>query len=90
MESNVMRHSSSPALLLVAGVVLAVATVESAAALPGATRQDRTAPGPPHETKIVVGELPPTSFELRSIDGETFELASAGRPILLLFFRGTW
>ena len=85
-----MRQSSSPAVLLIAAAVLVVATAQSAAALPGAASQDRAAPGPPHETKIVVGEAPPTSFELRSIDGETLDLAAADRPILLLFFRGTW
>lgn len=55
----------------------------------GVTAQE---PGPPHETNIVVGEAPPTTFVLESIDGEIHDLGAAAgeRPILLLFFRGTW
>jgi len=85
-----MRHPSWLALLAVAFVAVPAASTQSASALPGPAQQDRMAPGPPHETNIVVGESPPTSFALRSIDDETFDLASAERPLLLLFFRGTW
>lgn len=69
-----MRYLSWSALLTVALVVSPAAAV----------------PGPQHATRIVVGESPPTSFVLRSIDDELFDLESAGGPILLLFFRGTW
>ena len=50
------------------------------------------APGPPHETLLTVGEAPPTGFTLESIDDESFSLEEAlgERPLLLLFFRGTW
>ena len=82
-----MRHLSSSALL---GVAVIVASVQPTAAWAQAAQQDRLAPGPPHETNIVVGELPPSSFVLRSIDDEPFDLASNERPLLLLFFRGTW
>jgi len=53
---------------------------------------DRMAPGPPHETNLVVGQLPPTGFVLESLDGESYDLTAARgeRPLLLLFFRGTW
>ena len=50
-------------------------------------------PGPPHETRLVVGELPPATPPLTSVtDGEIFDLAAqrGTRPILLHFFRGTW
>ncbi len=56
-------------------------------------QSDRLAPGPPHETLLVVGEAPPTSFALPSVtDATIFDLeAQRGeRPILLLFFRGAW
>ena len=69
-----MRYLSWSALLTVALVVCPAASVA----------------GPQHATRIVVGESPPTSFVLRSIDDELFDLESAGGPILLLFFRGTW
>lgn len=82
-----MRHLSSSALL---GAAMIVTSVQPAAASAPAAQQDRLAPGPPHETNIVVGELPPASFTLRSIDDELFDLASNQRPLLLLFFRGTW
>lgn len=85
-----MRHPSSSALLVVAVFALTAASVDPAVAWPPAVQQDRLAPGPTHETKIVVGDTPPTSFELRSIDDESFNLATADRPLLLLFFRGTW
>lgn len=55
--------------------------------------QDRMAPGPPHESLLVVGQPPPTSFALHSVtDSSTFDLEAARgeRPILLLFFRGVW
>ncbi len=54
---------------------------------------DRMAPGPPHETNLELGQLPPSTFALPSaIDGTLFDLAEqrGERPILLLFFRGTW
>lgn len=85
-----MRHPSSPALLVFVGLVLTVASAERASAWSPAAQQDRLAPGPPHETNIVVGELPPASFVLDSIDDETFDLEQAEGPLLLLFFRGTW
>ena len=49
-------------------------------------------PGPRHQTNIVVGEPPPATFALESIDGDTYDLTEAlgQRPLLLLFFRGTW
>lgn len=60
----------------------------------GHQRQDREglAPGPPHESNLQVGEAPPTALVLESIDGDTHDLAQARgeRPLLLLFFRGTW
>jgi hypothetical protein len=85
-----MRHPSSSALLVVALFALTAASAQRATAWTPAAAQDRLAPGSPHETNIVVGELPPTSFALRSIDDEAFDLAAADRPLLLLFFRGTW
>lgn len=85
-----MRHPSSLVPLIVVVSALTLASAQHAAASPPAAPQDRSAPGPPHETNIVVGELPPSSFALRSIDDEPFDLTSADRPLLLLFFRGTW
>lgn len=85
-----MRQLSSSGLLAVALVALPAATLQGAAAPPPAAQQDPAAPGPRHETRIVVGESPPTSFTLRSLDDEAFDLASADQPLLLLFFRGTW
>lgn len=67
-------------------VVLATAVV----ALPASAQQDLAAPGPVHDTNIVVGEAPPANFVLRSLDDESFDLAAAEGPLLLLFFRGTW
>lgn len=48
------------------------------------------APGTAHESNIVVGETPPASIVLESIDGESHDLAEVEGPLLLLFFRGTW
>ena len=72
-------------------LLLAVAAFILAAAARAQT--DRLAPGPPHESRLTVGELPPTGFALPSAtDGAIRDLeAQRGqRPILLLFFRGTW
>ena len=68
------------------------ATLTSATASAQNPSQDRMAPGPPHESNVVVGELPPTAFALTSIDGERFDLATARgeKPLLVLFFRGVW
>lgn len=48
-------------------------------------------PGPPHETNLVIGQAPP-DFELTSIDGDSYRLSEqrGRRPLLLVFFRGTW
>jgi len=48
-------------------------------------------PGPPHETNLVIGQAPP-DFELTSIDGDSYRLSEqrGRRPVLLVFFRGTW
>ncbi len=53
---------------------------------------DRLALGPPHETLLEVGQLPPSTFSLESTDGDVYDLAAARgeRPLMLLFFRGTW
>lgn len=53
---------------------------------------DQLALGPPHETLLELGQLPPSAFSLESIDGDVYDLAAARgeRPLLLLFFRGTW
>lgn len=62
-------------------------------ALAARAQDDRMAPGPRHETLLVVGEPPPTSFALPSVtDAAIFDLEArrGERPILLLFFRGTW
>jgi hypothetical protein len=85
-----MRYLSCLALLTAALVVSPAADVHGAAAWRSAALQDSAVPGPWHATRIVVGESPPTSFVLRSIDDELFDLESAGGPLLLLFFRGTW
>ena len=85
-----MRHLSWSTLLAAALIVLPAASIQGADGWPATAQQSPTAPGPRHETRIVLGESPPTSFELRSIDDERFDLAAAEGPILLLFFRGTW
>jgi len=85
-----MRHLSCSAVLATALVALPAASDQGAAAQPSSAQQNPAAPGPRHETRIVVGESPPTRFALRSIDDEPFDLASADHPLLLLFFRGTW
>ncbi|NKB88856.1 MAG: hypothetical protein GKS06_11620 [Acidobacteria bacterium] len=82
-------HRSLTRPIKIASVVLALA-VATVPAEASAQQQDRNAPGAPHESNIVVGEVPPTTFSLDSIDGDTYDLASVDRPILLLFFRGTW
>lgn len=72
---------------------LALACVALLASTGAAAQDDRMAPGEPHESDLRLGELPPTSFELAgAADGTRFDLeAQRGeRPILLLFFRGTW
>ena len=53
---------------------------------------DRMAPGPPHETLLELGQLPPSAFSLESTDGDVYDLAAARgeRPVMLLFFRGIW
>ncbi len=53
---------------------------------------DRLAPGLPHETLLELGQLPPSTFSLESTDGDVYDLAAARgeRPLMLLFFRGTW
>lgn len=68
-----------------AAMALAIGTPASPAAA-------QETPGPPHQTNIVVGAPPPATFALESIDGEPYDLAEAlgQRPLLLLFFRGTW
>lgn len=73
---------------LVLGVTLSL--VGWAPAIP--QQQDPEAPGPPHESALTVGELPPAGFTLPSIDGRTHELeALRGRQALMIvFFRGTW
>ena len=74
-------------------VLLAALAVLAASQLQGAPQTDRLAPGPPHKSHLEVGEFPPTTFTLPSAaDGALFDLeAQRGeRPILLLFFRGTW
>ena len=80
-----MRRSPSPAALAVALALAAAASLSA--------EGDRMAPGAPHETNLEIGLLPPTAFALPSAtDGAIFDLeAQRGeRPILLLFFRGTW
>jgi cytochrome oxidase Cu insertion factor (SCO1/SenC/PrrC family) len=59
-------------------------------AVHAAPSQDRDAPGPAHTSNIVVGEAPPATFVLESIDGTAYDLGAAEGPLLLLFFRGTW
>lgn len=46
----------------------------------------------PQGPAVPVGELPPSTFVLESIDGERFDLAASRgqQPLVLLFFRGTW
>ncbi len=59
----------------------------------GLAQTDRMAPGPPHPTHLEIGQLPPTSFVLpAATDSTLYDLAAqrGERPILLLFFRGTW
>ena len=47
---------------------------------------------PGQQGALVVGESPPTSFELSNLDGEPRSLAAArgDHAVLLVFFRGTW
>ena len=81
-------RGSRPAGLLLLALLSSAATVQSDSAQDG-----EPAPGPPHQTRLTVGEAPPTSFALAAAgDGEIFDLGAARgeRPILLLFFRGTW
>lgn len=69
--------------------LLTIFTLTSASA----AQTDRMAPGPLHETRLTVGERPPTTFALSSAtDGTLHDLEArrGERPILLLFFRGTW
>ena len=50
-------------------------------------------PGPPHETNLEIGALPPPIPALAAAtDGALYDLAAQRgvRPILLHFFRGTW
>ncbi len=48
-------------------------------------------PGAAHLTAIEIGE-PTPDFVLNSIDNERYELSvtRGDKPLLLLFFRGTW
>lgn len=72
---------------------LALACVALLGSTGALAQEDRMAPGETHESNLRLGELPPTTFELASAaDGMLFDLeAQRGeRPILLLFFRGTW
>lgn len=49
-------------------------------------------PAPGQDQTLVVGEAPPTGFELRTLDGELRSLAAVRgeHAVLLVFFRGTW
>ena len=81
-----MTHGSRNLTLLLAAGSLALAGV-------GGAQTDRLVPGPPHETRLTIGERPPTTFALPSAtDGALHDLEArrGERPILLLFFRGTW
>lgn len=71
-------------------IVPTLALALSLAALPAAAQQDAETPGPPHETALTVGEAPPVGFSLPSLDGEVRSLDDVDRPLLLVFFRGTW
>ena len=59
----------------------------------GVAAQERAADAPAahHETGLELGEISP-DFTLDSLAGETYRLSDlrGERPILLLFFRGTW
>lgn len=71
------------------GIILAAATLLGVPPVAALAQEE---PGPHHETRLQVGEVPPEGFTLESLEGETFTLAEAlgERPLLLLFFRGTW
>ena len=86
VELILMRHSCWSTLLVAAIVVLPSTSTRGAIESRSVAQQA----SPAAEPGIVVGESPPTSFVLQSIDDETFGLATADRPLLLLFFRGTW
>jgi hypothetical protein len=75
---------------VVAVGVLLLALPQVALTAQATQQEDRLAPGPQHATNIVVGEPSPADFALTAIDGATYELGKADRPLLLLFFRGTW
>lgn len=62
------------------------------AAAPATAQQAQEVPGPPHPTALHVGERLPSGFSLRSLEGDTYELpeSGVGRPLLIVFFRGTW
>lgn len=76
--------------LLAAGALSLALVVFVTPARAGAQQQDDSAT--PFPSNVTVGEMPPTDFVLESIDGETFDLAAArgDKPLMLLFFRGTW
>lgn len=78
-----------PSLARLASSLLFVLMCSTAALAQDA---DRLAPGPPHETRLELGQLPPSTFSLESTEGEVHDLAAARgeRPLVLLFFRGTW
>lgn len=69
-----------------------VAVLLSLTATSVAGVQEEQAPDVTGPEALEVGAPPPTGFELRSIDGDTYRLADlrGERPVLLLFFRGTW
>jgi hypothetical protein len=81
-------RSSSTTLILAAAILASPILDAEAGSI--ARQEDRMAPGTAHESNIVVGETPPASIVLESIDGESHDLAEVEGPLLLLFFRGTW
>lgn len=86
MTNRVLMRKS----LLAAGALSLALVVFATPVRAGAQQQDGSATT--YQSNVIVGEMPPTDFVLESIDGETFELAAArgDKPLMLLFFRGTW
>ncbi len=89
--NTLRRYARLAAAVVPLLAALTGSSLQAAAPMPAGWQQDdRNAPGAPHETAIEVGSPPPTWFALPSLDGDVHDLGEIDRPILLLFFRGTW
>lgn len=72
--------------------ILAVLTTLAAVAIPAAARQLAAPASAPHEIRpLLIGSDVP-SAEVRDVEGRPVDLRAlvAGKPTLLLFYRGGW